>query len=311
VSGKLKVYLAVVLGWAALAGGLLSVTGIDLGSITGAVLIAVLYMPSPMVAALVAEGELRRGRLGLPRRGARPAVRYFLLPAGAVVGFVLLFLGAVTVGGNALGIDAVGSLALTQDQIMRGAAELLGQEAVDAAGPPPPAAVLLLAGLWGAVVAGWTINGVFAMGEEYGWRGLMWDELRAGGWVRANVVIGVVWGLWHAPLILQGYNYPGFPALGVLAMVAFCVGMSFLLTAVRELTGSLIPVAATHGMVNGIAPLLLILTPDAQPILAGPLGMLGASIFVVLGAAAWTGARRWPAAGKEIGDRPVSAAPPL
>ena len=292
MSQKLKVYLAVALGWAALAGGLLSVTGIDLGSIPGAVLIAVFYMPSPMVAALIAERGLRRDRLGLPRRGVRPVVPYVLGPAGAVVGFVVLFLGAVLLGGNVLHIDALGRLAITQDQIMAGAADLLGQEAVDAAGPPPPATVLLLAGLWGALVAGWTINGVFAMGEEYGWRGLMWDELRTSGPVHANLLIGLAWGLWHAPLIVQGYNYPGFPALGVLAMVAFCIGMSFVLSAVRELTGSLIPVAATHGMFNGIAPLLLILTPGAHPILSGPLGLLGATIFALLGAAAWTVARR-------------------
>ena len=306
MSHKLKVYLAVALGWAALAGGLLSITGIDLDSIAGAVLIAVLYMPSPMVAALIAERGLRRGRLGLPRRGVRLVVPYFLLPAGAVVGFVLLFLGAVLLGGNLLGIDALGRLALTQDQIMAGAADLFGQEAVGAAGPPPPAAVLLLAGLWGALVAGWTINGVFAMGEEYGWRGLMWDELRVSGPVRANLLIGVAWGLWHAPLIVQGYNYPGFPALGVLAMMAFCIGMSFVLTAVRELTGSLIPVAAGHGIFNGIAPILLILTPDAHPILAGPVGLLGAAIFALWGAAAWTAVRRRTASGKGADDPRLS-----
>ena len=210
----------------------------------------------------------------------------------ALVGFVLLFLGAVLLGGNALGLDAFGRLALTQDQLLAGAADLLGQQAVAAAGPPPPAGILLLAGLWGALVAGWTINGVVAMGEEYGWRGLMWDELRLGGPVRANVIIGVTWGLWHAPLIVQGYNYPRSPALGVVTMVAFCIGMSFVLTAVRDLTGSLIPVAALHGMFNGIAPILLILTPDAQPVIAGPLGLLGAAIFGLLGAASWAAARR-------------------
>lgn len=287
MSHTLKVYLAVVLGWAALAGALLRITGIDLDSLAGAAVIAVLYMPSPMVAALVAERGLCRDRLRLPRRGVSSVAAYLLLPAGVLVAFVLLFLGAVLVGGDVLGLDAIGRLALTQGQIMDGAASLVGQDAVDAAGAPPPAAVLLLAGLWGALVAGWTINGVFAMGEEYGWRGLMWEELRAAGPLRANLLIGLAWGVWHAPLIVQGYNYPGFPGLGVLAMVAFCTGMSFVLTAVRQLTGSLIPVAATHGMFNAIAPILLILTPDAHLILGGPLGLLGAAIFALLGAAAW------------------------
>jgi membrane protease YdiL (CAAX protease family) len=305
MSHQLRIYLLVAFAWAALAGGLLGLIRIDLGSVAGSVLIAVLYMPSPMVAALIAERGLRRDRLGLPRRGVRPALPYVLLPAGAVVGFVLIFLGVVFLGGNVLGIDAVGTLALTPEQVMAAAADLLGQEAVAAAGPPPPAAVLLLAGLWGALIAGWTLNGFFAMGEEYGWRGLMWDELRAQGPVRANLLIGVAWGLWHAPLIVQGYNYPGFPALGVVAMVAFCIGMSFVLTAVREVTGSLLPVAATHGMFNGIAPLLLILAPAAQPILAGPVGLVGAAIFALLGIAAWAGLRRRTLPGRQADDRAV------
>ena len=299
MSHTLKVYLAIVLGWAAIAGALLRITGIDLDSLTGAAVIAVLYMPSPMVAALIAERRLRRDRLRLPRRALRPVAAYLLLPAGVVIAFALLFLGAVLMGG-ALGLDATGQLALTQEQIMDGAAAPLGQDAVEAAGPPPPAPVLLLAGLWGALVAGWTINGVFAMGEEYGWRGLMWDELRAAGPVRANLLIGLAWGVWHAPLIVQGYNYPGLPVLGVLAMVAFCTGMSFVLTAVRELTGCLIPVAATHGMFNAIAPVLLILTPAAHPILGGPLGLLGAAIFALLGAAAWAVTRRRSAHGNLV-----------
>jgi hypothetical protein len=89
---------------------------------------------------------------------------YVLLPAAAVVAFVLLYLGAVFVGGDLLDIAAIGRLALTEDQVMVGAARLFGQASVDAAGPPPPVAVLLALSLWGALVAGWTINGVVAIG---------------------------------------------------------------------------------------------------------------------------------------------------
>lgn len=288
---KLQVYLAVALGWACVAGLLLRLTGVDLDSLAGAVTIAVLYMPSPMVAALIAERGLHRDRLRLPRRTLRQLTAYFLTPVVVVVAFVLLYLAAVLVT-RGLGIDSAGQLAVTQQLIVDGAAGLFGQDAVDAAGPPPPAAVLLLAGLGGALVAGWTINGFVAMGEEYGWRGLMWDELRALGAVRANLLIGLAWGLWHAPLIVQGYNYPDFPGLGVMAMVALCTGMSLTLTAVRELTGSLLPVAATHGMFNGAAPILILLTPGAHRILAGPIGLLGAVIFAFLGALAWAVVRR-------------------
>ncbi|HNP17146.1 MAG TPA: CPBP family intramembrane metalloprotease [Fulvivirga sp.] len=55
---------------------------------------------------------------------------------------------------------------------------------------------------------------VFALGEEYGWRGYLQKE-----WVSSNklfpfIVIGAIWGWWHLPSILLGHNYPDYPILG-------------------------------------------------------------------------------------------------
>ena len=287
MSAKLMVFLGVAGGWAVAVGLALHLTGVDLGSTAGIALIAVLYMPSPFVAAVIAERELVRSRFTLPRGGLRAIVRFLLLPPAVVVCFALAYLAAVYVGGDVLGLDAVGGLALTAQQLTDGAAQLLGQAAADQAGPPPPLVALLIASVSGAVLAGWTINGVAAMGEEYGWRGLMWDELKQHGPVRANLVTGVAWGLWHAPLIVQGYNYPGQPVLGVLAMVAFCSGMSSVLSALRERTASVVPVAAAHGIFNALAAVLLLVTPYADTVVAGPIGLLGAVLLLLLGVLLW------------------------
>ena len=294
MSQELKVFLAFSFGWAAFVGIGLFAAGVPLGSITGTVIMAVLYMPSPFVAAVIAERGLVKNRFRLPRGGVRAVLVFLLAPVVAVLAFVLLFLGAVLVGGNLLGLAAFGSLATTPAEIMAGAAGLLGQEAVDAAGPPPPVIVLVLASIAGAFLAGWTINGLFALGEEYGWRGLMWDELQGHGVVKANLAIGLAWGLWHAPVILQGYNYPGRPLLGVLTMVVFCTGLSFVLTALRELTGSVLPVAAAHGMFNALAPILLLLAPGTHPVLTGPLGVSGGLLFLLIGAGLWAVVLRQP-----------------
>ncbi len=40
---------------------------------------------------------------------------------------------------------------------------------------------------------------------------------------------GVIWGVWHWPVIWMGYNFPGQPVLGSLAMVAFCIIFSYFL----------------------------------------------------------------------------------
>ncbi len=307
VSGRLAVFLLIVLGWSTLVGLGLFLADVELSSGVGIAVMAVLYMPSPLVAALIAEGGLVRYRFSLTRPGWRSITAYLGIPVVVVVVFALVFLGTVFVGGDLLGVASFGTLASTSDEIMQGAATLLGQAAVEAAGPPPPFPVLFLASIWGAAVAGWTVNGLFAMGEEYGWRGLMWDELEHHGMVKANLVIGTVWGLWHAPVILQGYNYPGQPLVGTVAMVVFCIGMSFALSAIRRRTASLIPVAAAHGAFNALVPILLILAPGTNRVLTGPLGATGAVILTLIGGLLWfTRTPRRPLPTRRVRDSATS-----
>ncbi|MBT5659349.1 MAG: CPBP family intramembrane metalloprotease, partial [Rhodospirillaceae bacterium] len=59
-----------------------------------------------------------------------------------------------------------------------------------------------------ALGAGIIPNALAAAGEELGWRGYLWSEMRDKGFWRASMTIGIVWGFWHAPIILMGYNYP-------------------------------------------------------------------------------------------------------
>src|SRR5262249_28419015 len=80
--------------------------------------------------------------------------------------------------------------------------------------PIHPFWLALLQGL----IAGVTVNAVAGFGEELGWRGLLLRELEGVGFWKSSFVIGVIWGFWHAPLIIQGHNYPEHPWAGVLLM---------------------------------------------------------------------------------------------
>lgn len=55
------------------------------------------------------------------------------------------------------------------------------------------------------------INLLPALGEELGWRGWLLPKPLPLGTLPALLVSGVIWGLWHAPIILLGYNYPDAP----------------------------------------------------------------------------------------------------
>ena len=70
---------------------------------------------------------------------------------------------------------------------------------------------------------------IIAFGEEYGWRGYLQTELTRLGRIRGVFLVGVIWGVWHWPVIWMGYNYPGQPVLGSLAMVAYCIILAYFL----------------------------------------------------------------------------------
>lgn len=142
----------------------------------------------------------------------------------------------------------------------------------------------MLIGLGGGIIAGLTINGLFAFGEEYGWRGYLWDRLRPRGRMGTIGLVGALWGLWHAPLVVAvGLNYPDDRIAGVAVMTGFTVAASWPLDELRRATGSPVGPAVFHGAINGAAGVLLLLV-GGDRIWAAPAGILGAVAFLPAGA---------------------------
>jgi len=74
----------------------------------------------------------------------------------------------------------------------------------------PSSGIILLVLFVITLVTSPIINGLFGLGEELGWRGYLLPKLMPLGKFRAYLILGVVWGLWHLPLILIGFTYTGF-----------------------------------------------------------------------------------------------------
>lgn len=70
---------------------------------------------------------------------------------------------------------------------------------------------------------------IITFGEEYGWRGFLQNELIRLGRVRGVLLLGVIWGIWHWPIIWMGHNYPGQPLFGSLFMVGYCIVLAYFL----------------------------------------------------------------------------------
>src|SRR5919112_5145423 len=88
----------------------------------------------------------------------------------------------------------------------------------------------------------------FAAGEEIGWRGYMLTRLIDAGVPRPILVSGLIWGLWHVPLILGGMIYADSPS-PVLAAALFMVSatsFAYVLARLRLEMGSSWPAIVGH-----------------------------------------------------------------
>lgn len=132
------------------------------------------------------------------------------------------------------------------------------------------------------------LNGIPTFGEEFGWRAYLLPKLMPLGTRTAIVLSGVIWGVWHWPVIAMGYNYgtdyPGAPWAGLLMMVWFCVVVGALLAWTSLRARSVWPAVIGHGAINGIAALgALFVRGEPNPLLGPlPLGLIGSVGFVVL-----------------------------
>ena len=133
-----------------------------------------------------------------------------------------------------------------------------------------------------ALIAGTTINAMLGFGEELGWRGFLQKELSGLGFWKSSTLTGLIWGLWHAPLILMGRNYPQHPELGVAVMVGWTLLLSPLFSYIRIKGNSVIAASIFHGTLNAVPGLAIMLLSGGDDLTTGITGLPG---FIVLAVA--------------------------
>lgn len=125
-----------------------------------------------------------------------------------------------------------------------------------------------------AVLIAPLLNAIPILGEEFGWRAYLQPKLLPLGGRRTMIWMGVIWGLWHAPIIALGHNYgleyPGAPWLGILAMTWFTFVLGTFLGWATLRAGSVWPAVIGHGAINGIAAISLFFIQGEPNLVLGP-----------------------------------------
>lgn len=122
------------------------------------------------------------------------------------------------------------------------------------------------------------VNMLLAVGEEAGWRGFLYPQLKAKFGKRQGWLFGgVIWGMWHWPLMwLIGYeygtDYAGFPVVGMLIFCIFTTAAGVLCDWLYEKTNCIWIPSIFHGSINaaGTVPVAICIANTGSVILLGP-----------------------------------------
>ncbi|MBR6223609.1 MAG: CPBP family intramembrane metalloprotease [Lachnospiraceae bacterium] len=143
------------------------------------------------------------------------------------------------------------------------------------------------------------VNTFVAIGEETGWRGFLYPELKKGlSFVKTWIVGGTIWAGFHFPCILiagyeYGKDYIGAPVLGILTFTLSGIFLGALHEIIYSKTECIWYPAFLHGMVNAVAAFpLMFLNMNAEneagkymifgPAMNGLIGMIPMALIVVV-----------------------------
>jgi membrane protease YdiL (CAAX protease family) len=100
---------------------------------------------------------------------------------------------------------------------------------------------------------GTALSAISALGEEIGWRGYMLTRLIEARVPHPVLASGVIWGLWHVPLILSGQYAAGpYPLLSASMFMISIVAGAVVAADVRLRSGSVWPAVLFHSAWNAV-----------------------------------------------------------
>jgi len=125
-----------------------------------------------------------------------------------------------------------------------------------------------------------------ACAEELGWRGFLLNRMSGLHPATAAALVGLLWGVWHAPAIAgRGFDYGSYRLPGVVAMCLVTVPFGVILAWLRHRSGSLFAPALGHALFNALVAPAVAVMSHSNMLLVAPMGLLGA--IPMAGLAVW------------------------
>lgn len=288
-SMKIRSFLLLAFGltWSIAAVGYF--LGVNAGSGVPYMIVAGLAMLCPAIAAIVQQRVIDKDEwsgLGLPLKGTN--WRIFIFTALVGLSIVPICLLVLEMLGDRASIEAFGSVNMTTENFVASMRELMAN-----AGMPEiegqfdtvvkmPAVLVLAVAMFQALIAALTVNLPFMLGEELGWRGYLFQRTQHWTGLRRVTFTGAIWGLWHAPLIMMGHNYPGYPIIGIGMMVIFCLLLAFLFDWTRSRSRSIWSSCVLHGIINGSAGAIVLFASGGHVLVGSVVGVAGFITIAIL-----------------------------
>lgn len=282
---KISLYIvcAFAVSWAVAL--LMVLADIKLNSMLGITLLAGLYMTGPALAAFLIQKFIYKS--GFEQYGwsfDKKAIKWILATPLLFLALTLLTFAIIACLGNTNLIPEFGRVDFSQANFNMQLKEFVGDK-VDIEKinlPDIPPILLFIAMLAQGIIGGSTLNLPFMFGEEFGWRGLMLAETKPLGFLKANLFIGLIWGIWHLPVILMGHNYPNHPYLGIVMMCLFTTAISPLFAYVRIKTKSILGPCMLHGMINGTGAMYILYLANRNELYSSVAGWAGIIAGIIL-----------------------------
>lgn len=255
-------FLLIAFGWSWAVAGI----AYQQGGASLALGLAIVYMAGPGVAAFVCALIYDRDRFFASLGLARNPFNFWLFIAflAPVVITAAAWCFTVYIGGQE-------ALALADAYARE--FEKAGVDVETLPLPPEQIAIIQLAAA--PFIAGIVNTIIMMLTEEVGWRGWLWDRWQGLGFWRHVLLTGFIWGVWHAPLIAMGHNYPGMPVWGPVIFIGWTMLLTPVIALIRERGGSMVHAAMFHGVLNGVAPITILILADPSMPWRGVVGLGG------------------------------------